>query len=166
MHSDSIVINTSPLISLVAAFGDLTILQRLYSQVLVPYEVCQEILVDSASRFGADEFTAATWLSKQKTPLTTSTLLANSLDVGEASVIQLALDLGISTVCIDEAIGRRLARLSGLSVTGSLGILLKAKQLDQAVSVTEAIQRMQAKGIRLSNSLVQAVLRQSGESNQ
>ncbi|MCP2730476.1 hypothetical protein NJ959_18780 [Symplocastrum sp. BBK-W-15] len=30
----------------------------------------------------------------------------------------------IQTVCIDEVAGRRIARLSGLSVTGSIGILL------------------------------------------
>lgn len=39
-----IVINTAPLISLVAATSDLKILQSLYDQVLVPLEVCQEIL--------------------------------------------------------------------------------------------------------------------------
>ncbi|MEH1897413.1 MAG: hypothetical protein V7K72_13970 [Nostoc sp.] len=38
-----IVINTAPLISIVAALGDLDVLQ-LYTQVLVPFEVCQELL--------------------------------------------------------------------------------------------------------------------------
>jgi len=35
------------------------------------------------------------------------TFLSNSLDLGEASVIQLALDRSIKVVCIDEAIPRR-----------------------------------------------------------
>jgi predicted nucleic acid-binding protein len=34
-------------------------------------------------------------------------------------VIQLALDQNIHTVAIDEAAGRRIARLNGLSMTGS-----------------------------------------------
>lgn len=38
-----IVINTSPLISLVAAMGDLNILHFLYAEVFVPFEVSQEI---------------------------------------------------------------------------------------------------------------------------
>jgi predicted nucleic acid-binding protein len=36
-------------------------------------------------------------------------MLLNSLDAGEASVIQLALNERIRTVCIDESAGRRLA---------------------------------------------------------
>ncbi|WP_243714094.1 hypothetical protein [Nostoc sp. 106C] len=55
-------------------------------------------------------------------------MLLNSLDLGEASVIQLALNKNIPTVCIDEAVGRGIARLSGLLVTGSIGILLRAKR--------------------------------------
>lgn len=39
-----IVINTSPLIALVAAWGDLTHLEPLYEKIWVPFEVCQEIL--------------------------------------------------------------------------------------------------------------------------
>ncbi|WP_341525022.1 hypothetical protein [Nostoc sp. UHCC 0302] len=43
-ETNIIVINTAPLISLIAAIGDLIILQSLYTQVWVPFEVCQEIL--------------------------------------------------------------------------------------------------------------------------
>ncbi len=35
----------------------------------------------------------------------------------------------IPWVAIDETVGRRFARLSGLTVTGSIGILLRAKTL-------------------------------------
>ena len=35
-----IVINTSPIISLIAGLGDLEILQSLYTDVFVPFEVC------------------------------------------------------------------------------------------------------------------------------
>ncbi len=48
-NTDKIVINTAPLISLVAATFDLNILQSLYHQVLVPLEVCQEILTGGTS---------------------------------------------------------------------------------------------------------------------
>ena len=47
--------------------------------------------------------------------------------MGEAAVIQLALEENIQTVCIDEAVGRRIARLNNLSLTGLIGILLRAK---------------------------------------
>ena len=40
---DKIVINTGPIISIVAATGSLDILNKLYKDVYVPYEVNREI---------------------------------------------------------------------------------------------------------------------------
>ena len=59
-ETEAIVINTGPLLSLIAACGDLSLLQRLYRHVLVPFEVCQEIEAGGASAFGTDEFSKAT----------------------------------------------------------------------------------------------------------
>jgi predicted nucleic acid-binding protein len=156
------VINTSPLIALVAALGDLRVLQR-YHPVDVPFEVCQEILIENATRFAASEFEAATWLQKWQTPLSFSPMLLNSLDRGEAAVIQLALNENIQTVCIDESRARRLARLNGLSVTGSIGILLRAKREGYSFSMQQAIQRMQTHGIWLSQTVIAFALEQAGE---
>ncbi|MFP5269407.1 hypothetical protein [Coleofasciculus sp.] len=55
-ETERIVINAAPLIALVAALGDLTVLQSLYTQVLVPLEVCQEILAGGSSGFAVAEF--------------------------------------------------------------------------------------------------------------
>ncbi|CAD5983379.1 hypothetical protein PCC7805_04465 (plasmid) [Planktothrix agardhii] len=162
---ERIVINTSPLIALVAALGDLTILTSLYTEVLVPFEVCQEILIGGSSNFAIAEFTDANWLQKQPNLLNISPLLLNSLDIGEASVIQLALNENIPTVCIDESVGRRIARLSGLSVTGSIGILLRAKQEGYPLSIKQSIQQMINQGIRLSTTVIEFALKQAGENN-
>ena len=51
-----IVINTGPIIALVAALSDLSILRSLYRRVLIPYEACQEIQAGGPNRFGAEEF--------------------------------------------------------------------------------------------------------------
>lgn len=159
----AIVINTSPLIALVAAWGDLALLAELYEQVFVPYEVCQEILKGGANNFAVAEFQRANWLKKQTVPQNVSPFLLNSLDLGEASVIQLALDQSIQTVCIDEAVGRRVARLNGLTLTGSVGILLKAKQQNPSFSVKTAINNMLSRNIRLSQTVIDFALKQSGE---
>ncbi|MEJ6484545.1 DUF3368 domain-containing protein [Nostoc punctiforme UO1] len=163
-NTEIIVINTAPLISLVAALGDLDVLQ-LYTQVLVPFEVCQELLAGGASGFAVTEFEAATWLQKWQTPLNISPLLLNSLDLGEASVIQLALNENIKTVCIDEIVGRRIARLSGLMLTGSIGILLRAKKEGYPMLMRQAIERMLNRGIRLSETVIAVALQQAGETD-
>ena len=161
---ERIVINTSPIIALVAALGDLSILESLYREVLVPYEVGEEILVGGTTNFAVAEFSRANWLSKERTPLTISPFLLNSLDKGEASVIQLAKDRKIKTVCIDEAVGRRIARLNGLVVTGSVGILLRAKQEGHPIVIKEAIERMLRQNIRLSSTVINFALKQAEES--
>lgn len=159
-ETDIIVIDTAPLISLVAALGDLKVIQSLYNQVLVPFEVCEEILAGGANGFGVAEFEAANWLQKWQNPLNISPLLLNSLDLGEASVIQLAKNENIQTVCIDEAAGRRIPRLNDLSVTGTIGILLRAKSEGYPVSIKQAIHRMLGRGIRLSTTVITFALEQ------
>lgn len=89
--TERIVINTSPLIALIAALGDLEIPQSLYREVLVPYEVCQEVLAGGKSGFAISEFISDSWSRKQEYTLTIMPILLNSLDLGEAAVIHLAL---------------------------------------------------------------------------
>lgn len=86
-----LVINTTPIISLIAATGALDMLPLLYSRVWVPFEVCQEIQVGGVDGFASAEFAQMNWLHKQDKPVNVSALLKNSLDAGEAAVIQLAL---------------------------------------------------------------------------
>ncbi len=160
LNSKEIVINTSPLLALSAALGDLSLLQSLYQQVFVPFEVCQEIEKGGSSGFSITEFKAANFLHKLDKPLTISPFLKNSLDIGEASVIQLALDKSIQTVCIDETVGRRIARLNNLSLTGSIGILIRASREGHSFSMRDAIKNMKARGIWLSDSVIELALRE------
>ena len=158
-----IVINTGP--ALVAALGDLKVLRALYQEVWVPFEVCQEIEAGGSQGFAVEAFLAERWFTKTSTSLEIPSLLLNSLDRGEASVIQLALEKEIPTVCIDEAAGRRLARLSGLNLTGSIGILLRAHHEVYPFSIEDAIQDMQDKGVWLSQSIIDFVLTQIQENH-
>ncbi len=166
MHKPkTIVINTGPIIALVAALGDLSILKRLYKDVLVPFEVCSEILQGGSSSFAINEFQDATWLLRQPSPQIISPFLNQMLDIGEASVVQLALQKNISVVCIDEAVGRRVARLNGLKLTGSIGILIRAKKEGFPIVISDAIQRMKSHGIWLSEGVISFALEQAGEGN-
>ena len=163
MHSaEEIVINTGPIIAIVAALDSLDVLQ-MYRRVWVPWTVCQEILAGGPLGFAAAEFDAAHWLHRDSSPLEIAPILVNSLDQGEAAVIQLALDRNIRTVCIDEAAGRRVARLSGLAVTGSVGVLLGARREGHPFSMREAIQRMRQRGVWLSERVVTFALAQADE---
>ncbi|MGK7919445.1 MAG: DUF3368 domain-containing protein [Trichodesmium sp.] len=66
-------------------------------------------------------------------------------------------------MCIDESVGRRIARLNNLSVTGSIGILLRAKKEGYLLSVKQAIENMLNHNIRLSNTVIDIALKEAGE---
>jgi len=154
-----LVTNTTPLIALTAATGGLHVLRFLYERVVVPLEVAQEIRVGGLQAFGVDVFNAAAqWLEVPAEPVALQPFLHNSLDKGEAAVIQTALNLQLPLVCIDEAAGRRIARLCDLRVTGSIGILLKARSQGFAVDIPQALDRMRRQGIWLSDRVVQFAL--------
>lgn len=160
-----IVINTGPLIALVAATGTIDWLPLLYRKVVIPREVVTEI---SAGGTGNPELSALQEITIAVCILeptkSISPALIQELDLGEASVIHAALELGISTVAIDEKAGRRVARLHGLKVTGSLGILLKAKDLGHIDYLAPCIARMRDHGIWISQQLVDQALTAAGES--
>ncbi len=162
---DKIVINTGPVLALIAGLGSLEILRSLYEQVVVPYEVCQELLDGGASGFGVKVFCEADFLVKNCQPSAIQPYLINSLDPGEAAVIQTAIEQDIPTVCIDEALGRRMARLHGLTLTGSLGIIVRAKREGYlpTTSLQQIISRMQGQGIYLSKRLISLILKQVNE---
>jgi predicted nucleic acid-binding protein len=52
----------------------------------------------------------------------------------EREAIQLALDLGVSTVLMDEAEGRKIAEALHLEVRGTLGILKRGAKLGKTTS--------------------------------
>lgn len=162
-EAKELVINTTPILALIAAVGSLDMLPLLYRRVWVPWEVCREIQAGGADGFAIPEFERAVWLHKQTQPVTLPPLLQKSLDSGEATVIQTALQQNISLVAIDEIVGRRFARLSGLTVTGSIGILLRTKTLGYPLSMAEAIRRMRQRGIWLGAQVAEFALREAGE---
>ena len=63
-------------------------------------------------------------------------------------------------VCIDEDVGRRIARLNNLKVTGSVGVLIRAKKEGFSFSMIEAIQKMKQQGVWLSDNVIEFALRQ------
>ena len=82
-----VVTNTTPLIALTAATGNLDVLRILYSRVVVPHEVAEEIMAGGTDAFGLDVFDQAPWLEINSDPVVLPPYLQNTLDRGEASVI-------------------------------------------------------------------------------
>jgi predicted nucleic acid-binding protein len=63
-----VVTNTTPLIALTAATGNLEVICSLYARVIVPFEVAAEIRAGGKDAFGLDVFEQASWLEISRSP--------------------------------------------------------------------------------------------------
>ena len=83
--------------------------------------------------------------------------------MGEAETIVLARELNADWVLMDERKGRRKLDQLGVKNIGTLGILLKAKQLGILPAIKSAIETLHQQGFSLSQSVIDAVLLQADE---
>ena len=160
---ERVVVNATPIIAL-SLIGQLDLLQRLYGEILMPPAVRSEVLAGGKRAIGIAEMRAASWL--RVTPLQDpqrAELLLTDLDLGEAEVIALAQEQDADLVILDERLGRRHARRLGLKLTGTLGVLLRAKERGFVLTIEPLIAELQHGGIRLSGVVVEEVLRLAGE---
>jgi predicted nucleic acid-binding protein len=156
------VTNTTPIIAL-ALIGELDLLQRLYSQVAIPPAVQQEVLAGGPGAVGSAELQRAAWLRVVRLQDPQRAEMLSDLDRGEAEAIALAQELNADLVLIDERMARRHAERLGLKLSGTLGVLLRAKSLGLIPSVSPLVERLLRGGIRLSESVVAEALRLAGE---
>lgn len=160
-----VVSNTTPLSEL-AKIGQLDLLHRVFGQIVVPQEVYDEIT--TGTHPAAALVPLATWI--EILPVTdTAALLKlqveSELDRGETAAILLAQELGADRLLLDDLDGRREAIARNLPVTGTLGILLTAKQRGLISSVRPLIDALMAQGKRISQQLYAEVLAIASESD-
>lgn len=85
------------------------------------------------------------------------------MDRGETEVLALALELNADLVIMDERLGRRHAKRLGLRITGTLGVLTKAKKMGLVPAIRPLITEMQTYGFRLADDLIVKALAMSEE---
>ncbi len=154
------VTNTSPVIAL-AGVGLVSLLQELFDKVIVPFAVWDE-LVDKP---GAPEPAMLAALSnvtlRPALGVPSPDLLA--LGAGEASAIMIASTIPDSLVLLDDAAGRKLAARLGLTVRGTLGMLMQAKAQGLITHVKPYVTRMIADGRYFDPGLLEEVLKRVAE---
>ena len=155
-----VVADSSPLVCL-ARTDLLHLLRDMFGQVLVPRIVWDEVTLARPDAPGALAVAGADWIRIRETP--TEDPEGLGLDPGETAAIRLAEALGADLLLIDERSGRRVAEARRLHVRGTLGVLIRARQLGWIPSLRAVIERLLDQGFRLSPELVEEALSQAGE---
>jgi predicted nucleic acid-binding protein len=154
---EPVVPDTSCLIAL-TGIGRLDLLATLYARVVVPTAVQRE--------FGAS---LPSWIETVELDVTARPLanaLSSTLGAGESETIALAAEEAPAVVILDDQRARRVARDTGLRLTGTIGVLLRAKREGLLPSVGEALRVAERVGFRVSPALRAEALRLAGEAEE
>jgi predicted nucleic acid-binding protein len=154
-----VVADTSPLNYLVL-IDEIDLLPALFERVLLPQAVFQELKhPKTSSKVSQWVARLPPWLEVRAATSVASDELMR-LDPGEREAIQLALELGISTVLLDEADGRQLAEKLHLEVRGTLGILERGAKLGK-VNFHDALSKLEQTNFRISPAVRSAFLKRN-----
>lgn len=162
MKALSAVVNTSPWIAL-SLCGQTGLLRHFYDNVFMPQAVKQEIIAGGLTRSGVKEPEDADWLQIKEIKDQAKVLLLHELDQGEAEVIILAQEQKATEVIPDEKIARMEAKLLGLKVVGTLGLLLRARKRGFILELSPLIHKILGEGIYIHPNIVESILNEAGE---
>ncbi len=159
----TVVCNSGPLIAL-GGIDQLGLLRSLFGTFCIATEVAAECQAGGVSKLGLKAFRAASWLQVVDLGTLPDPLLTSLLDLGESRAIELALRHPQSTLLMEEARGRRVARdVYGLQVVGTGRILVEAKHAGLVAAVKPLIEAIRNNGYWLSDRIVTEILHQAGE---
>ena len=159
-----VVSNTSPLIGL-ASIHRFGLLYRMFGQVIISQAVYREAVTEGREIGGAKrEVMAAAWIETRSVMDRVAVdELLERLDEGEAETIVLAREMSADWVLMDERRGRKILTEWGLKKIGTLGILLKAKQLGLLPVVRPDIELLCQEGFTVSQEVIDAILHYAHE---
>ena len=152
MPSIIVIADTSCLIAL-SKIEAIELLKELYEEIYITEEIALE--------FGES---LPEWIIIENVKNKTyQQLLDIYLDLGEASAIALALEKVDVLLILDDLKGRKEAAKLGFRITGTLGILFKAKKVGLIPELKFYIEKLKAAGFRLSSKIENEILRRSNE---
>lgn len=156
------ITNTSPLLYLYRA-DVIEWLPQLFGEIWTPRAVIEEL--NEGQRRGYDVPMPANyeWLKITVPHSVPSEWLTLDLGMGELETMALALENTERIVILDDALARRIAQAAGITVWGTLKILLEAKAQGIAKSIQPYVDQLQESGMWISDEIRQRVLALAGE---
>lgn len=157
-----IISDTTPIISLLKA-EQLNLLQKLFHEVIIPKAVYNELISNVKFQSEAQIIKDCSYIFVEEVIDTKSVNIfrrVTGLDAGESEAIVMADEKKADLLLMDERKGRMVAKQMGLTITGTVGILLQSfdEGLLNADEIRESINKLKECGIRINDSLYDLVL--------
>jgi predicted nucleic acid-binding protein len=90
-------------------------------------------------------------------------LIEMQIDKGESSAIALALETPECTLILDDNKARKIAEQLGLSYTGTIGVIVKAKTLGIIPTIKPILEKIKQTDFRISLDLETQALKAANE---
>ena len=157
-----VVSDTTPIISLLK-INRLNLLHSLYGDVYIPETVFYELVHNRKFQHEAETIINADFIRVMEVYDINSVILlrrAAGLDAGESEAIILSDKIHADLILMDEVIGRQVARQMGLTITGTIGILMTAfeEHLLTAEEIQQSIIELKINGRHISDRLFAQLL--------
>ncbi len=148
----TIISDTSCLIIL-TNIDELELLYKTYGRIVTTPEIATEY-GDSLPE----------WIEiKSATDAYYQQILEMQIDKGEASAIALALEITDSTLILDDYKARRVAEKLGLTITGTIGVIIKSKLQGIIPSIKPYLDKIKKTNFRLTADIESRALKEAGE---
>lgn len=156
--------NTSPLLYLYR-INAIDWLPQLFHEVWIPTAVVNEL--NDGQRRGYDVPSPQTyrWLSVIDPQATPSEWLSLDLGAGELAAMALALENPTRITMLDDQLARRTAQAAGLTVWGTLKVLLEAKAQGLTPTIEPYVLALSNAGMWLSDDIRRRILVLAGEAS-
>lgn len=157
-----VIVNSTPLIVL-SDIGELDLLKNLYSEIYIPQAVFDEVTAKADSACQAIKNSDWIHIAKIKDQ-SQKRIYQAKLHDGEVEVMILAQEEPkADLVILDDNAAKKTAKFLGLKVTGSLGVILKAKKENHISNVMPLVNKMLANGFYIAQEVVDLVKKAAGE---
>jgi predicted nucleic acid-binding protein len=157
-----VISNTSPLFYL-HRLRHLDLLQKLYQRVIVPEAVADELKAGRNQGEDDPDIADYNWIEVRAVRVPELVRLITDLGAGEAQVLALAPEEPGSLVILDDRLARQVATLQNLRLTGTAGMILKAKQEGHIAAVAPLLTRLTQLDFRLSDAVKARILKLAQE---
>jgi predicted nucleic acid-binding protein len=148
----------------VCVIDQVSLLGEMFEPVYVAPAVWEEVVDRGQGRPGAEQIENAPFVMRQEVQNRQSVVMLQLfLGPGERETLALAQELSCSLVLMDDLRARRVANQAGMHTLGVVGLLLDAKRHGLISQVRPFLETLRARGFRLGQALVEAALRDAGE---
>ena len=130
----------------------------------MPSAVRLELTIGTERGHDTPDVSSIEWVRCVEVPDRSLLPAVVDLGPGESEVIALGLAHPGSLALLDDRLARRIAAVSGLAHTGTLGVLLKAKSAGFLDAVQPVLENLRSHGMRIHDDLERRILLMAGES--